>query len=34
VRVLTKRPLRPSEAEVAENPRAASAKLRVCERIV
>ena len=33
VRVLTKRPLRASEAEVAENPRAASAKLRVCERI-
>jgi len=34
VRVLTKRPLRASEAEMAENPRAASAKLRVCERIV
>jgi len=34
VRVLTKRPLRASEAEMAENPRAASAKLRVCERIL
>ena len=33
LRILTKRPLRPSEAEVADNSRAASAKLRVAERI-
>lgn len=33
VRVLTKKPLRPSDAEIAANPRAASAKLRVCERL-
>jgi 16S rRNA (cytosine1402-N4)-methyltransferase len=33
VRVVTKRPLRPTEAEVATNPRAASAKLRVAEKL-
>ena len=33
VRILTKKPLRPDSEEVAANPRAASAKLRVCERI-
>lgn len=33
VRILTKKPLRPSDEEIAANPRAASAKLRVCERI-
>jgi 16S rRNA (cytosine1402-N4)-methyltransferase len=32
VRILTKKPLRPGDEEVAANPRAASAKLRVCER--
>jgi 16S rRNA (cytosine1402-N4)-methyltransferase len=34
VRILTKKPLRPSDEEIAANPRAASAKLRVCERLV
>ena len=33
VRILTKKPVVPSDAEISENPRAASAKLRVCERI-
>jgi 16S rRNA (cytosine1402-N4)-methyltransferase len=31
--VVTRRPLRPSDAEVAQNPRARSAKLRVAERM-
>ncbi len=33
LRILTKKPLRPSEAEVSENPRARSAKLRAAERV-
>jgi 16S rRNA (cytosine1402-N4)-methyltransferase len=33
VRILTKKPLRPGAEEIAANPRAAAAKLRVCERL-
>jgi len=32
-RIVTKKPVRPSQEEVSTNPRAASAKLRVCERL-
>lgn len=33
VKIITRKPISPSEAEIIENPRARSAKLRVCERI-
>ena len=33
VRILTKRPLRPSEDEVGRNPRSRSARLRIAERL-
>lgn len=33
VRILTKKPIRPTDTEIKSNPRAASAKLRVAERI-
>jgi 16S rRNA (cytosine1402-N4)-methyltransferase len=33
VRVLTKKPVSPTEDEVARNPRSRSAKLRVVERV-
>ncbi len=34
IRVLTKKPIRPGEAELERNVRARSAKLRVAERVV
>jgi 16S rRNA (cytosine1402-N4)-methyltransferase len=33
VRILTKKPVRADDAEIQSNPRAAGAKLRVCERV-
>jgi 16S rRNA (cytosine1402-N4)-methyltransferase len=33
LRILTKRPIVPADAEVERNPRARSAKLRVAERV-
>ncbi len=33
IRLLTRRPLRPSDAEIERNPRASAAKLRVAERL-
>jgi len=33
VRVVTKKPIRPSEAEIRANPRARSAKLRIAEKL-
>lgn len=32
VKVLTRKPVRPSEAEIEENPRSRSGRMRVCER--
>jgi 16S rRNA (cytosine1402-N4)-methyltransferase len=32
VKILTKKPIQPSDAEIRRNPRARSARLRVCER--
>jgi 16S rRNA (cytosine1402-N4)-methyltransferase len=33
LQVLTKKPVRPSDAETYENPRSRSAKLRIAERV-
>ena len=33
VKLITRKPLTASEAELAENPRSRSAKLRVCEKL-
>ncbi|HET6311908.1 MAG TPA: 16S rRNA (cytosine(1402)-N(4))-methyltransferase, partial [Candidatus Nitrosotalea sp.] len=33
LRIITRRPVRPSDEEVATNPRARSARLRVAEKI-
>ncbi len=34
VRVITKKPIRPSEEEIEKNPRGRSARMRVCEKII
>jgi 16S rRNA (cytosine1402-N4)-methyltransferase len=33
VKILTKKPIEASEEELSDNPRARSAKLRVCEKL-
>lgn len=33
IKILTRKPIRPVERELAENPRSRSARLRICERI-
>jgi 16S rRNA (cytosine1402-N4)-methyltransferase len=33
IRILTRKPVKPRESEIEENPRAKSAKLRVAERV-
>ena len=33
IKKVSKKPIQPSEEELAENPRSRSAKLRVCEKI-
>jgi 16S rRNA (cytosine1402-N4)-methyltransferase len=33
IRLITRKPMQPGKSEIAENPRARSAKLRVCEKI-
>jgi len=34
VEIITKKPIRPTEQEIKENPRARSAKMRVCKKII
>jgi 16S rRNA (cytosine1402-N4)-methyltransferase len=32
--VLTRKPIRPTDAEIAQNPRASSARMRVAQRVL